>query len=231
MTWALFIVAGLLIGSIPTGYLLARAAGVDLRSTGSGNIGATNLGRVLGTRAFLLCFALDAAKGLAPPLAAGLWMGLAGRFDVPVGAAMAWLGVMAAPIVGHIFCPWLGFKGGKGVATGLGALLGVFPVLTVAGLAALAVWIGVFARWRIVSLASVAGAIAAPAAVLLTAGAGRLGWLPAHNAPAWGLLGPALGVTVALGVLVIVRHRANIERLRAGAEPRFAPGSARRAGS
>lgn len=225
--WGLFIALGLLVGSIPTGYLMARAAGVDLRSAGSGNIGATNLGRVLGARAFAACFAIDAVKGLLPPLAAGLWAGLAGRLHVPTDQALLWLAVMVSPVLGHIFCPWLGFKGGKGVATGLGALLGVFPVLTIAGAAALAVWLAVFAWRRVVSLASIAGAVAAPAAVLTLAGAWHGGLLGGDRPASWGLLGPALGVTLALAALVVVRHRGNIARLRAGVEPRFVPGSAR----
>lgn len=223
MILAVFILAGALLGSVPTGLLIARSRGIDLRAHGSGNIGATNLGRVLGRRAFILCFAIDALKGLAPTLAYGLWMGHAGRLDLPAADLLAWLGVMIAPVLGHMFCPWLRFKGGKGVATGLGALLGVFPVLSLAGLAGLVVWLLVFRARRIVSLASIAAAAGIPLAVIglfLLAGAAPREWGRAMPAGWW----PYLALTALLAAVVIVRHRANIARLRAGTEPRFNPG-------
>ncbi|MBM4109402.1 MAG: glycerol-3-phosphate 1-O-acyltransferase PlsY [Phycisphaerae bacterium] len=229
MALALSILVAALLGSVPTGFLIARARGIDLRTRGSGNIGATNLGRVLGRNAFVLCFTLDALKGLVPTLAYGLWGGLAGRLDLPAGDVAAWLGVMLAPVLGHMFCPWLGFKGGKGVATGLGALLGVAPVLTIAGLGGLAVWLAVFKARGIVSLASIAAAASVPlvvAALLLVgrAGVGPRAWGTATLAGWW----PYLVLTTALAIFVIVRHRANIARLRAGTEARFRPPDTRR---
>lgn len=226
MELALFILGGALLGSVPTGYLIAQARGIDLRARGSGNIGATNLGRVLGRGAFILCFTLDALKGLAPPLAWGLWTGHAGRLDLPASELLAYLSVMSAPVLGHMFCPWLGFRGGKGVATGLGALLGVAPVLTAAGLVGLAVWLIVFRLRGIVSLASIAAAASVPLSVLALlllarAGAGPEGWGRADLSRWW----PYLLLTGVLGGVVILRHRANIARLRAGTEGRFRPGS------
>ncbi len=226
MELAIFILAGTLIGSLPTGYLMARARGIDLRAHGSGNIGATNLGRVLGRAAFIRCLTIDALKGLLPPLAWGLWTGHAGRLDLPVIDLLAYLGVMAAPVMGHMFCPWLGFRGGKGVATGLGALLGVVPVLTLAGLAGLMVWLAVFRARGIVSLASIAAASSIPLAVVILlllslGGATPESWGRAEPARWW----PYLALTAVLAAVVIGRHRANIARLRSGTEPRFRPGS------
>lgn len=224
MELAVFILAGVLLGSVPTGYLIARARGIDLRAHGSGNIGATNLGRVLGRGAFVRCFVIDALKGLVPPLAWGLWTSHAGRLDLPATDLLAYLAVMASPVLGHMFCPWLGFRGGKGVATGLGALLGVVPVLTVAGMVGLAVWLAVF-RWRrIVSLASIVAAVSVPLSILGLLVLARLGITPEE----WGKADlsrwwPYVALTAGLAGVVIVRHRANIARLRAGIEPRFRP--------
>ncbi len=126
---------------------------------------------------------------------------------------------MACPILGHMFSPWVGFKGGKGVATGLGALLGVFPVLTIAGVGAFALWVVIVARWRYVGIASAAAAASLP--VWITGAflaAGNLGWLtrPWLQA-AW----PFLLVGVLLAALVIVKHRGNIQRTLAGTESKF----------
>lgn len=226
MELALFMLAGALLGSVPTGYLIARARGIDLRAHGSGNIGATNLGRVLGRGAFVRCFVLDALKGMAPPLAWGLWSGHAGRLDLPVPDLLAYLAVMASPVLGHMFCPWLGFRGGKGVATGLGALLGVAPVLTAAGLVGFAIWLVVFRLRGIVSLASIVAALSVPLSVLLLLVLARAGIMPeSWGKPDPGRWWPYLALTSALAGVVVVRHRANIARLRAGTEGRFRPGS------
>ncbi|MEZ6242723.1 MAG: glycerol-3-phosphate 1-O-acyltransferase PlsY [Phycisphaerales bacterium] len=206
----LFIPLAYLVGAVPFGVLIARAKGVDIRAHGSGNTGATNVGRVLGFRYFLLCFLLDMGKGLAPTLAAGLTAHAAGRWDVAPTDAWLWLAVAAASVLGHMFSPFLGFKGGKGVATGLGALLAVFPILTLAALAAALVWGLVFALRRIVSLASIAAAIALPIATGVVVGA--------REAFTWPAAAPFLTVSSALALLVILRHRANIARLLAGEE-------------
>ena len=128
----LFIPAAFLCGSIPFGMLIARARGIDIRAHGSGNIGATNVGRVLGRTWGVAVFALDVCKGLAPVLVAGAALGTLGHIAAPARDAWLVLATAAAAILGHVFCPWLRFKGGKGVATSLGALAGVFPVLTIA---------------------------------------------------------------------------------------------------
>ncbi len=242
-SWPLFIAIAFLAGSIPFGYLIGQANGVDLRVVGSKNIGATNLGRVLGRRFFFVCFLLDMLKGLIPTAAAGWRMGLLGEFSMPGDQAWWWLGVMAASVMGHMYTPWLGFKGGKGVATGLGAMLGLFPALTVPAAGTFVVFLIVLALWRYVSAASIAGAAALPFWAwyahqqFKTLQERRISSEPGFRDVAardidalvpfagW----PFVIVAGLLGALVIYRHRANIARLAAGTEPKI--GSAERARS
>jgi glycerol-3-phosphate acyltransferase PlsY len=207
--------AAYLVGSLPFGYLIGRAHGVDIRTLGSRNVGATNVGRVLGRKWGYLCFALDVCKGLLPVLLAGLYL-RGGREGTPdLHAQVAWLGAAFGAIAGHIFPVWLRFRGGKGVATSLGVLLGFYPYFTFAGLAALALWAAVALTWRYVSLASMAAAAAFP---LLFVGACLLAGWPI------GRLWPLLAFAVAIAGLVILRHRANIGRLLAGTENRIGQG-------
>jgi acyl phosphate:glycerol-3-phosphate acyltransferase len=211
-SWIWFIVLALVCGSLPFGLLIARAHGIDIRQHGSKNIGATNVWRILGRKAGITCFVLDALKGLLPTLAAGVWHGLLSASTAEPTALQSWwwAGVLAAGILGHMFSPWVGFRGGKGVATGLGAMLGIWPALTLPGLASLAIWIVVFKAWRYVSLASILAAGALPMLVIVMAlirGDLRATW-------------PLAVVTGTLAVVVIIRHRSNIQRLRAGTEPR-----------
>jgi glycerol-3-phosphate acyltransferase PlsY len=217
---AIMIAAGFLSGSIPFGFLIGRAKGVDVRKHGSGNIGATNLGRLFGFRYFLLCFILDLLKGLLPTLAAGYALGRLGDFDMPARDAWLWLASMAAPVLGHIFTPWLKFKGGKGVATALGSLLGVFPMLTIAGAAAFALWGVIFAIWRYVSLASLVAGLTLPFIVLAESiAAQRLGKID-PNTPVVTAAWPFLTMGLLLATLVGWTHRANIKRLINGTELR-----------
>ena len=188
-----------LLGSIPTGYLVARAKGVDIRQHGSGNIGATNVFRTLGKPLGILVFFIDALKGFG-----AVW--LANHF----GEACPWTGIVAAvsAIAGHNYTPWLGFKGGKGIATSAGVLLALMPW---AVLAIAIVWVVVFKVSRYVSLASICAAAALPVAVgaLWSVGCGGNG--------------PLLAFALLISALAIWRHRSNIERLRAGTESRFEP--------
>jgi acyl phosphate:glycerol-3-phosphate acyltransferase len=226
-TWIALIILAYLCGSIPFGLLLARARGIDIRQHGSGNIGATNVGRVLGSKLGTICFALDLLKGFAPTLAAGLVIGLVHNSLAvqPIKAIHAWLwmAVMASAVLGHIYSPWLGFRGGKGVATGLGAMLGVFPYLTIPALAALSVWLVAAAIWRYVSLASCLAAVALPFLVLLWGGVISEVWEKWRLQPGFW---PFVAVTAVLAVLVIVKHRGNIQRLIAGTENRMGAHSA-----
>jgi acyl phosphate:glycerol-3-phosphate acyltransferase len=146
-------------------------------------------------------------------------MGAAGRLDLEPAAAMPWLAVATAAMLGHIFPIWLRFRGGKGVATGLGAVLGFWPILTLPALAAAGTWIILAAVTRYVSLASVVAALAMPIYLIIAAlcsDQAILGW--------W----PMLLVTSGMAVLIAVKHRANLRRIRQGSEPKI--GSARAAG-
>jgi acyl phosphate:glycerol-3-phosphate acyltransferase len=189
----LAVAAAYVVGAVPIGFLVARAFGVgDIRRHGSGNIGATNVLRTLGRLPAILTLLGDIAKGYA---AVALAARLGG--DVPAVAAA---GAVAA-VVGNCWSVFLGFRGGKGIATGLGALLRLTPLAT---LAALPVFVVVAATTRFVSLASVLAAACVPFGAL------------ALRAPR----AYVLGALVVAGV-VIVRHRDNIARLRAGTERRL----------
>lgn len=222
--WIAFALGGYLLGSVPFGVLIGRLHGVDLREHGSRNIGATNVGRVLGRPWGFLCFVLDAAKGAMPVLVAGLAGGVLGRslsdgggVGGPSSAELGWwLVVAAAALTGHMFSPFLGFRGGKGVATGFGALAAYWPLLGIPALLALAVWIAALMVGRIVSLASVLAAVSLPLWVALLWGS------PSE-------LRPVQIASAALALLVILRHRSNLGRLVRGEEPRI--GRRRRAGS
>lgn len=183
------VILGFLLGSIPSGLWIARARGVDLRRVGSGNIGATNAIRGMGPRWGGLVFALDVAKGaLAALLGAG---------HVPTALAAG-----AAAILGHVFSPWAGFKGGRGVATSLGVFLTLQPL---AALLALAIWIALFALSRRVSVGSLGAALAYPLLVL---------WRAPRDE--YRLVMVIAAILVAL--LVVIRHIPNIRRLAAGTE-------------
>ena len=200
-----FPLAAYVIGSTPFGYVIARAKGVDLRTKGSGNVGATNVGRVLGRPWGYLCFLLDVAKGFAPVLVAGM---LLREGPAAPGAyhQAAWLAVAFGCIAGHVFTFWLKFRGGKGVATSLGVVLGIWPYLALPGLVALGIWIAVTLIWRYVSLGSIVAAAA---------------FLPLFVAFNYGRVSsllPMLVFAAAMVALIILRHRGNIRRLLGGAE-------------
>ncbi len=194
-------VAGYLMGSVPTGYLVARSRDVDIRKAGSGNIGATNVLRVLGKPAGILVLAIDALKGaLACWLLPAAAIALAGAGAAPEVEGLRIVAGLAA-ILGHNYTCWLRFKGGKGIATSAGVLLVWMPAAL--GLALL-VWVLVFLVSGYVSLASVVAAFALPFIVWLTGGSATL-----------------ITVAAVLGALAIYKHRSNIQRLRAGTEHRF----------
>ncbi len=210
-----------LVGSIPFGLLVGLARGIDPRKAGSGNIGATNLGRLLGGRYFALVFTLDVLKGMAPVLAAGV---LLARRDggLPRGSRadslelILWLSVGLAAILGHVFSLFLSFKGGKGVATSLGVALGIFPYFTFAALGGALIFAIVFKITRYVSLASMVAAGSFPL-LYISIGLTR-GW------PVFGEQLPLLLVALLVTGMIFWKHRANITRLRAGTENRFGRG-------
>ena len=195
LTLLLLLAAAYLLGAIPNGLLIARLKGIDLQKTGSGNIGATNVFRCVGKGWGVLAFVLDALKGFVPAF----------FFPRLLDMAPSWLGLACgvAAVAGHNWPVWLKFKGGKGVSTSAGMLLGVAPAAVGIGFAVFAVVV-VLTRW--VSLSSILAAIAVPVAYLWMNGAGNI---------------PLSVALVVMSVLVIYMHRANIRRLLAGTEPRI----------
>jgi acyl-phosphate glycerol 3-phosphate acyltransferase len=194
---ALLWLASYLVGSIPFGYLVGRWKGIDIRRTGSGNIGATNVSRTLGRGYGWLVFVLDTAKGAAP-VVAGKMAGL------PLGVCTM-MGMAA--FVGHIFPAYLGFRGGKGVASGLGVILGLVPG---PGLIAFVTWVAVASAFRYVSLASVIGVTALVAIRFAVT-----------DAP-FGGDQVIVTVFILLGAgTVVMRHRENLARLARGTENRL----------
>ena len=165
----LAIITAYLLGSIPFGLLIAKAHGKDLRSIGSGNIGATNVSRALGRKWAYFCFVLDVLKGLVPMLAT---MIIAKPYSVIL--LWLWLAVGCAAILGHIFPIYVKFKGGKGVATSFGVALGLWPYFTVCALFFAVTWVVVVLMWRYVSLASITASVTFPlvliAAIILIPG-------------------------------------------------------------
>jgi len=215
-TFVILPLLGYLLGSIPFGLLIGLSRGIDIRQHGSGNIGATNLGRTLGRKWGYVCFVLDVAKGLLPTLFAGGYVKTV--FEVNssqspgVSGQLAWLSVGAACILGHMFSVYLRFRGGKGVATSLGVVLGVWPYLTFTAVIAMLIWVGVWGMTRYVSLASICAAVAFPIGFVLLI----------RQLETWqfSILWPVFAFTVLMASLIIVRHRANITRLIAGTENR-----------
>lgn len=208
MEHVLYIAAAYLLGSIPFGLLIAKSHGKDLRKIGSGNIGATNVARALGKKWAYVCFVLDVLKGLLPMAL----MPVAGLVDADSGPAGLglWMLAGAAAILGHVFPVYLRFKGGKGVATSLGVVLGLWPYFTLSGAAAFAVWGVCLLTWRYVSLASIIAAVAFPFFLLASI----------TVAEPWSIerLWPLLAAATLLALLIVVRHRENIRRLLQGTE-------------
>ena len=192
MTW-LLLIAAYLTGAIPTSFIAGRIRGVDLRRQGSGNLGATNAFRILGWKAATPIFMFDIAKGWFPTACFALWDGQ---------PAPEWaLAYGAAAIVGPVFSIYVGFRGGKGVATGAGVYLALAPL---AVLVCLLVWLALVFTTGYVSVASIAAALVLPLLVYASRGPG-----------------PVLWVGIALAAFVIFAHRSNIRRLRRGEEHRF----------
>jgi acyl phosphate:glycerol-3-phosphate acyltransferase len=191
--------AAYLLGSIPTGFLVARARGIDIRTVGSGNMGATNTFRVLGKPAGIFVLLVDCAKGFA-----AVWLGrclvkILGVPEAEMETHCVVAGIFA--VLGHNYPCWLRFKGGKGIATSAGIYLALAPAALGIGLVAFVLAVAVT---RYVSVGSIVGAIVLPVAV----------WFTHDN---WTLR----IVTIALGLMAILKHRKNIQRLMAGTESRI----------
>ena len=197
--YTLILVFSYLLGSIPFGLIISRAKGVDIRSKGSGNIGATNVFRSVGKSFGLLCFVLDFLKGLVSawvfPVVMLTEEMLEAHPSFPLLAG-------AFAILGHNFPVWLKFKGGKGIATSAGVIAAVAPL---SFLAALVIWVGTMVLSRIVSLASILAAI----------GVAVSGWVFYSDQPVVAV------ILTFLGIVAVIRHRSNIQRLLKGEEHRF----------
>lgn len=199
-------VMGYLCGSVPFGYLVARKHGVNILKEGSGNIGATNVSRVLGKKPGLLVFGLDLVKGCS-----GVWIpllvmrGFGGEAGVRESDIVGLLGGIGA-ILGHNFSCWLKFRGGKGIATTAGVLLGLTPLTF---LILISGWAILFKLTRYVSMASIIAAFSMPFVVNMVEG---------HRVV-------LVWATAILGFLAVYRHKENIKRLLNGTENRFAPKS------
>lgn len=189
MTIGLWLLAAYLLGAIPASYLAGRAAGADLRLEGSKNVGATNLYRVAGLRFAIPAGLFDLVKGFAP------------TFFAPSSPPWLPVAVGGAAVLGHVFPVYLGFRGGKGVATAAGVVLALAPVaLAVSAV----VWAGTVALTKFVSLASLLGAVSFPVAVRIV-----------QPDDAW-----TLAIGVVLTLFIVYTHRSNIQRLLAGRERR-----------
>jgi glycerol-3-phosphate acyltransferase PlsY len=207
----LLIAVAYVAGSIPFGLLVGFARGVDIRKSGSGNIGASNVGRQLGKKFFFLVMLLDMLKSMLPMLAGA--MVIAGTRATPA-VYLLWLTVGFAAIIGHMFSLFLKFTGGKGVATSAGVLMGVWPFYTWPGVATIVVFIVLFFFTRYISVGSLGSAVFFPLAYLLMG-------LFFHWDPLGGQW-PLLVFALLISGMVIFKHRSNIARLRAGTENRMA---------
>ncbi len=199
LAYLLTALAAYLLGSLPTGFLVAKARGIDIRTVGSKNMGATNVFRTLGKGPGIVVLVVDGLKGFA----AAAWLGdlMCQNFAVPDDQKLTLhvVGGIAA-VLGHNYTCWLQFKGGKGIATTAGVYFALAPgSVTIA----IGVWLLLFVATRYVSVASIGAAVALPTAVWFTGN-------------------PLLGVvTTALGAMAIYKHKANIQRLMAGTENRI----------
>jgi len=222
----LIVMIGYLLGSIPFGYIVAKARGVDIRQQGSGNIGATNVMRTLGKGAGYTVFACDALKGLLAVMAGSYiathhtysytlihqtYHGISPEirhdtYFIPLPESIGAISGAISCMIGHCFPVWLGFKGGKGMAVAAGMLIGMMPITAVG---CLLLWAVVFLATRYVSLASIAAAVALPVFTMIRLITGSLqGW-------------PYFYFATAACILAVWRHRSNIVRLMNGTENRF----------
>ncbi|HEX7228162.1 MAG TPA: glycerol-3-phosphate 1-O-acyltransferase PlsY [Candidatus Binatia bacterium] len=191
----LLILFGYLMGSVPVGFILGSRSGIDVRAVGSGNVGATNVARVVGKRQGILTLIADTAKGFLPVILA-MQLGASLAATVLVGAAA---------FLGHLYPIFLKFKGGKGVATALGVFLAVAPMATLVLVALFAVTV---LASRIVSLSSILTAVAAPI----------IFWLFSYPPL-------VVGMAAFIALAITCRHRSNIRRMMNGSEPRFGSAS------
>jgi len=212
-TLLLLVLPAYLLGSIPFGLVVGKSKGIDVRTAGSGNIGATNVGRLLGKKYFFVVFFLDLLKSFIPMLIASALVQRVPPAQRDAHVYLHWLLVGFAAVLGHMFSVFLKFKGGKGVATSAGVMLGLVPYYTLPGLVAILIFMPVFFATRYVSLSSMIGACTFPIA-----------YVAIGEALGWNITGsqlPLLIFAIVMALLIVYRHRANIQRLLAGTENRF----------
>lgn len=205
MVYFLATLLGYFLGSIPTGFLVAKQRGIDIRAEGSGNIGATNVSRILGWKAGTFVLLMDGLKG---------WLGCRSAllFMSSPGADLTWLLIAGgfASVLGHNYTPWLRFKGGKGIATSAGVLIAMTPW---GFLGALIAFLAFFGFSRIVSLGSIMAGVVLPLVV----------W--------WrGEPKPIFGICVLMGTMAVIKHRSNMVRIIAGTEPKIGKSKPKSAG-
>jgi acyl phosphate:glycerol-3-phosphate acyltransferase len=211
-SWTIAIALTYFVGSIPFGVLIAKTKGVNIREHGSKNIGATNVGRVLGKKLGLACFFLDVLKGAIPVLVVGMIANLFGQSieQTTTTQMLLWICVALAALLGHMYSIFLKFGGGKGVATTFGGMIAMWPLLTIPVLLAFLAWIITLKGTKMISLASLVAAVVlfgdAVATVLLGS--------TLHHA--W----PLLVVTGFIALMVFWKHRTNISRIMRGEEPK-----------
>lgn len=230
-----------LTGSIPFGLFIARMNGIDIRQHGSGNIGATNVLRVVGRKHGITCLFLDALKGFIPVVIALNLVRIEGRMVMPHLAfldafamhlpaskqllgQLVHVGTALCAVLGHNYSPWVGFKGGKGIATSGGVLIGLMPFAVVL---LIGVWLALFLVTRYVSVASMGAAVALPVLTHIGARFHHVNndkSLPTlWEAGTWNK--PLFVFTVLIAAMAVWKHRANIRRLMDGTENRFSRGS------
>jgi len=213
MEWTIGIVCSYFAGSIPFGVLIAKAKGVNIREHGSKNIGATNVGRVLGKKLGLTCFVLDVLKGAVPVLVVGSVAGLIGQQINQTGTSemLLWICIALAALLGHMYSAFLKLGGGKGVATAFGGMVAMWPLLTFPVLLAFLAWVVTLKGTKMISLASLVAAIVLFADAVVTV------MLASTIKHAW----PLLAVTGLIASMVLWKHRSNIGRIVRGEEPKI----------
>jgi glycerol-3-phosphate acyltransferase PlsY len=211
--WIISIVAAYFAGSIPFGVLVAKTKGVNIREHGSKNIGATNVGRLLGKPLGFTCFLLDVLKGAIPVAVVGCMAETYGLTlsEISTTQLLLWIAVALAALLGHMYSPWLKFGGGKGVATTFGSMVAMWPLLTLPVLGAFVFWFVALKFSKMVSLASLVSALALfVLSVILVC-------MESNVAHAW----PLLVVTFLITAMVFWKHRSNIGRIMRGDEPKL----------
>jgi acyl phosphate:glycerol-3-phosphate acyltransferase len=209
--WTIAFLLSYLAGSVPFGVLIANFKGINIREHGSKNIGATNVGRVLGKKFGLICFFLDVLKGAVPVFVVGLVASLFGQplEQTNTTEMLLWICIALASLLGHMYSIFLRFGGGKGVATTFGGMVAMWPLLTIPVMLAFVAWVITVKGSKMVSLASLV------AALVLFADSVAIVLLKSTIQHAW----PLLAVTGLIACMVFWKHRSNISRILRGEEP------------